>query len=59
MFGLFKKKTQIEKLQETYESLIDESYKLSSINRKESDQKYAEADAILKTIETLEKINKK
>ena len=59
MFGLFKKKTQIEKLQETYESLIDESYKLSRINRKESDQKYAEADSILKTTETLEKINKK
>jgi len=59
MFGLFKKKTQVEKLQETYESLMNESYKLSKINRKESDQKYAEADAILKTIETLEKTNKK
>ena len=59
MFGLFKKKTQIEKLQKTYESLMKDAYNLSRINRKESDQKYAEADAILKTIETLEKTNKK
>ncbi len=59
MFGLFKKKTQIEKLQKTYDSLMNESYKLSRINRKESDQKYAEADAILKTNKTLEKRNNK
>lgn len=58
MFGLFKKKTQIEKLQKTYESLMKDAYNLSKINRKESDQKYSEADAILKTIESLEK-NKK
>jgi hypothetical protein len=58
MFGLFKKKTQIEKLQKTYESLMKDAYNLSRINRKESDQKYSEANAILKTIESLEK-NKK
>lgn len=58
MFGLFKKKTQIEKLQKTYESLMKDAYNLSKINRKESDLKYSEADAILKTIESLEK-NKK
>lgn len=58
MFGLFKKKTQIEKLQKTYESLMKDAYNLSRINRKESDQKYSEANTILKTIESLEK-NKK
>ena len=34
MFGLFKKKSQKEKLEETYEKLIKESYKLSTVNRK-------------------------
>ena len=50
MFGLFKKKTQKEQLEETYEKLLKESYKLSTINRTASDAKAAEADAILKKI---------
>ncbi len=58
MFGLFKRKTEKEKLQAKYESLMKDAYNLSRINRKESDQKYSEANAILKTIESLEK-NKK
>ena len=37
---------------------MKDAYNLSRINRKESDQKYSEANAILKTIESLEK-NKK
>ena len=31
MFGLFKKKSQKEKLEETYDKLIKESYKLSTV----------------------------
>lgn len=54
MFGIFKKKTAIEKLQEKYNKLMEEAFKLQSINRKDSDQKYLEADIILKKIEALQ-----
>ena len=55
MFGLFKKKTEKEKLEDQYEMLLKEAHRLSTINRTESDAKAAEADAILKKIEALEK----
>lgn len=55
MFGLFKKKTEIEKLQEKFAKLMAESHKLSTVNRSESDKKYAEADEIAKQIERLKK----
>tara|TARA_R110000751_G_scaffold135_3_gene646 strand:- start:62560 stop:62727 length:168 start_codon:yes stop_codon:yes gene_type:complete len=55
MFGLFKKKSELEKLQDQYKKLLEESYKLSTINRSESDQKQAEAQAILDKIELLQK----
>jgi thermostable 8-oxoguanine DNA glycosylase len=51
MFGLFKKKTKLEKLQLKYEALMKEAYKLSRINRTQSDQKYLEAEEVLKEIE--------
>ncbi|MFD1614056.1 Lacal_2735 family protein [Gelatiniphilus marinus] len=53
MFGLFKKKTEVEKLQEKYEKLMKEWHSLSTVNRSESDKKYEEADAIAKQIERL------
>lgn len=53
MFGIFKRKTEKEKLEVQYEKLLKESYKLSTINRTASDAKAAEANAILKKIETL------
>lgn len=46
MFGLFKKKTEVEKLQKLYEQLMKESHSLSSSNRSASDAKFAEAEAI-------------
>ena len=55
MFGLFKKKTEIEKLQIKFAKLMEESHKLSTINRSESDKKYSEANDIAKQIETLKK----
>ena len=55
MFGLFKKKTTEEKLNKKYDKLMEEGYKLSTINRKASDEKYAEANKIM---EELEKISK-
>lgn len=54
MFGLFKKKTEKEKLQLTYEKLMKQSFELSKIDRKASDQKVAEADDILKRMEELD-----
>jgi len=53
MFGLFKKKTELEKLQAKYEDLMKQAFDLSKINRAASDDKYAEADAIQKKIEQL------
>ena len=55
MFGLFKSKSKAEKLQEKYDKLIEESYKLSTVSRIDSDKKAAEADAVLKEMEELEK----
>ncbi|WP_035899996.1 Lacal_2735 family protein [Leeuwenhoekiella sp. MAR_2009_132] len=53
MFGLFKKKTEKEKLQQQYEKLMKEAFHLSTSNRSASDDKYAEADIIMKKIEKL------
>ena len=54
MFGLFKKQSKVDKLQKQYEKLMAEWHRLSTINRSESDKKYAEAEAILKQIEALQ-----
>ncbi len=53
MFGLFKKKSRKEKLLEKYNKLLKESFKLSKINRKASDEKMFEANEVLKEIESL------
>lgn len=53
MFNLFKKKSEVEKLQDSYKKLMEEAYKLQSINRSDSDKKYVEADVILKKIEEI------
>ncbi|NJO01206.1 MAG: Lacal_2735 family protein [Bacteroidia bacterium] len=54
MFGLFKKKSEKEKLQQQYEKLLAESHRLSRSNRKASDEKMAEADQILKKLEQMD-----
>ena len=54
MFGIFKKKSDIDKLQDTYKKLMEEAFKLQSINRSDSDKKYKEADNVLKKIEALQ-----
>lgn len=53
MFGLFKKKTEREKLNKKYNELMKEAYELSKINRTASDSKYAQADALQKKIDSL------
>ena len=54
MFGLFRKKSKSEQLSSKYRKLLEEAHSLSTSNRKQSDSKYAEADAIQKEIEKLE-----
>lgn len=56
MFKLFKKKSKTEVLNNQYRKLLKESYRLSTINRRASDEKMAEADRLLKEIERLEVI---
>ncbi len=53
MFGLFKKKSEADKLQEQYQKLMKEAFDLSKVNRTKSDEKTAEAEEVLKKIESL------
>lgn len=54
MFGLFKKKSEVEKLQEQYKKLLEESFKLSKTDRTASDAKQLEANELLKKIDALQ-----
>ena len=54
MFGLFKKKSEKEKLDDVYEKLMQESYKLSHTDRAASDLKRADAEAVLNKIKAIE-----
>jgi TRAP-type mannitol/chloroaromatic compound transport system substrate-binding protein len=53
MFGLFKKKSEYEKLEEKYKALLKEAFELSTINRSKSDLKQAEAEEIWKQMENM------
>ena len=53
MLKIFKKKSKVEKLNDQYKKLLEESYKLSKTNRRLSDSKVAEANEILKQIDLL------
>lgn len=53
MFGLFKKKSEEEKLRKKYQKLMEEAYRLSTVDRKLSDEKTYEAEQIMKKIEAL------
>ncbi len=54
MFGLFKKKTEKEKLQKEYEKLLKEAHRLSTINRAKSDEMTARANAIADKMDKLD-----
>ena len=43
MFGLFKKKSEQDKLREEYKKLTEEAFRLSKTDRVAADQKTAEA----------------
>lgn len=54
MFGIFKKKSELEKLQETYAKLMKDWHTLSKINRSKSDEKFAKAQIIEQKIQELQ-----
>ena len=58
MFGIFKKKTEKEKLLLLYKKTKSEAYRLSSIDRRKSDAKEKEANDILEVIKKIEKTEK-
>ena len=47
---LFKRKTELEKLNDKYNSLMEEAYRLSKINRTKSDEKTFEANKVMDEI---------
>ena len=53
MFGLFKKKTEKEQLNEAYKKLLEKAHKMSHSDRTASDKLMAEAEAIAKKIDLL------
>ena len=55
MFGIFRKKSKVEKLKIKYKKLIAEAHKYSKVNRKLSDRKMVEANEILNQIDQLNK----
>lgn len=55
MLGLFKQKSEREKLEKKYAQLMSQSYKLSTVNRSKSDAAYAEAHEVLEVISKLQK----
>jgi len=59
MFGIFKKKSKIDLLNKKYQKLQTEAFKLSTVNRRDSDIKQAEAEEVLKEIRVLEGLDSK
>ena len=55
MFGLFKKKSEAEKLQDLYKKKLEEAHKISHSNRTAADKLMAEAEEVAKKIEKLAK----
>ena len=55
MFGIFRQKSQVEKLQLKYKKLLEEAHKLSKVNRTQSDRKMLEANEILNQIDRFNK----
>lgn len=53
MFNIFKKKSEIEKLQDKYKKLLAEAHSLSQRDRKAGDQKMADAEEVAQKIEKL------
>ena len=54
MFGLFKKKTEREKLLDQYKKLKEEAFILSKTNRTESDRLEQEAHEVSKKLDLID-----
>ena len=54
MFGLFKKKTEREKLMDLYKKKKEEAFNISKIDRKKSDQLEKEAHDISVKIDVID-----
>ena len=59
MFGLFKKKSEKEKLMAQYKDLKKKAFDQSKVNRRESDKFEYEAQEILNKIDAIEKAENK
>ena len=59
MFGIFKKKSQKDKLLALYNKKKEQAFKLSKHDRRKSDEKEMEASEILKALDELEKNKEK
>ena len=57
MFGLFKKKTEKEKLTKLYKTIKEQAYILSKTDRRESDRLEKEASDILEKLDDIDKNN--
>lgn len=55
MFGIFKKKSEYDKLYEKYEKLLAESHRLSTIDRTASDAKTAEANELAMKLDKMKR----
>lgn len=55
MFSIFKKTSEEDKLRKQYKKLMDESYRLSTTDRKQSDIKRQEAEEIMDKLDELKK----
>lgn len=53
MFGLFKNKSELEKLQDSYKALLEKAHKVSQSNRTAGDKIMAEAEEVAKKIDAL------
>lgn len=51
MFGIFKKKSEKEKLSARYKKLMEEAHKLSHSDRRAADEKYVEAEELARKLE--------
>jgi hypothetical protein len=53
MFGLFKKKSPLDKLGDEYRNLMEASHRLSHIDRAAADKKVAEAEKVAEKMDAL------
>lgn len=58
MFGLFGKQDPTAKLEKKYKKLLEESHRLSTINRSKSDILRADAEDVINEIESIRESKK-